>query len=73
MTINYSYAILVGESRHCAFIAPEVYHTHKFTQKSDIYSVGIIAYLLATGELPFRDREFDRYLVCDILGGLRPI
>ena len=54
------------------FIAPEVFHTRKFTQKSDVYSFGIIAYLIATGEQPFRDRQFDRDLVCDILGGLRP-
>src|SRR6185312_1194924 len=27
------------------FIAPEVFHTRKFTQKSDIYSFGIIMYL----------------------------
>ena len=54
------------------FIAPEVFHTYKFTQKSDIYSFGIIMYLMATGEPPFRDREFDRGLVCDIMGGLRP-
>src|SRR6185369_11344209 len=26
----------------------------------------------ATGEPPFRDREFDRDLICDIMGGLRP-
>jgi len=54
------------------FIAPEVFHTCKFTQKSDIYSFGIIMYLIATGEPPFRDRQFNRDLVCDILGGLRP-
>ena len=35
------------------FIAPEVFHTHKFTQKSDIYSFGIIMHLMATGEPPF--------------------
>src|SRR6185312_436390 len=54
------------------FIAPEVFHTHEFTQKSDVYSFGIIIYLIATGEPPFRDMQFDRGLVCDILGGLRP-
>jgi len=54
------------------FIAPEVFHTCKFTQKSDVYSFGIIMHLMATGEPPFRDREFDRYLLCDILNGLRP-
>ena len=54
------------------FIAPEVFDTCKFTQKSDVYSFGIIMYLIATGEPPFRDRQFDRALVCDIMGGLRP-
>src|SRR6185312_12302 len=54
------------------FIAPEVFHTCKFTQKSDVYSFGIIMYLIATGEPPFRDRQFDRDLARDIMGGLRP-
>ena len=54
------------------FIAPEVFHTCKFTQKSDVYSFGIIMYLIATGEPPFRDRQFDKDLVRDIMGGLRP-
>src|SRR6185312_1943216 len=54
------------------FIAPEVFHTCKFTQKSDVYSFGIIMYLIATSEPPFRDRQFDRDLICDIMGGLRP-
>ena len=54
------------------FIAPEVFHTCKFTQKSDVYSFGIIMYLIATGEPPFRGRQFDRDLVCNIMDGLRP-
>ena len=54
------------------FVAPEVFNTRKFTQKSDIYAFGIIMHLMATGESPFRDREFDRGLACDIMGGLRP-
>src|SRR6185312_3026890 len=54
------------------FIAPEVFAMCKFTQKSDMYSFGIIMYLIATGEPPFRNRQFDRDLVCDIMGGLRP-
>ena len=54
------------------FIAPEVFHTCKYTQKSDVYSFGSIMYLIATGEPPFRDRQFDRDLVCNIMDGLRP-
>ena len=55
------------------FIAPEVFHTRKFTQKSDVYSFGIIMHLMATGEPPLRDKQFNRDLVCDILSGLRPL
>src|SRR5205085_11105204 len=55
-----------------SFIAPEVFHTRKFTQKSDVYSFGIIMYLMATGESPFRDRQFDTSLMREIMDGLRP-
>src|SRR5437764_7524875 len=54
------------------FIAPEVFHTRKFTQKSDIYSFGIIMYLIASGEPPFRDRQFDKCLAMRVCEGLRP-
>jgi len=59
-----------NHSRRLPFIAPEVFHACKFTQKSDVYSFTM--YLIATGEPPFRDRQFDRNLICDIVGGLRP-
>src|SRR3954466_13255811 len=55
------------------FIAPEVLHTSRFTQKSDIYSFGIIMYLIATGEPPFRDRQFDKCLAMRVCEGLRPV
>jgi len=55
------------------FIAPEVFHTGKFTQKSDIYSFGIIMYLFATGEPPFREWSFDKCLVMRICEGLQPV
>src|SRR6185312_16299055 len=55
-----------------SFIAPEVFRTRKFTRKSDVYSFGITMHLIATGEPPFRDRQFDGDLICDIMGGLRP-
>ena len=54
------------------FTAPEVFHTRRFTQKSDVYSFGIIMYLMATGEPPFRDRQFDANLMREIMDGLRP-
>ena len=54
------------------FIAPEVFRNYKFTHKSDVYSFGIIMHLMATGEPPFRDRQFDASLICDVIGRLRP-
>ena len=54
------------------FIAPEVFYTRKFTQKSDVYSFGIIMHLVATGEQPFRDRQFDASLIREVMDGLRP-
>ena len=54
------------------FIAPEVFHTRKFTPESDIYAFGIVMYLVANGEPPFRNRLFDSDLVHDIMNGLRP-
>ena len=55
-----------------AYIAPEVLHSHKFTQKSDIYSFGIIMHQIASGEPPFRDYTSDDYLAIRICDGLRP-
>src|SRR6185369_2808035 len=54
------------------YVAPEVFHTKKFAQESDIYAFGMLMYLIATGEPPFRDRLFDEHLARDICNGLRP-
>src|SRR5438128_3951756 len=55
------------------YIAPEVLHSHKFTQKSDIYSFGIIMYQIADGEPPFRNwLSDDNLLTMRICNGLRP-
>jgi len=55
------------------YIAPEVLHSHKFTQKSDIYSFGIIMHQIANGEPPFRDwSSDDNLLAMRICNGLRP-
>src|SRR6185369_3491546 len=55
------------------YIAPEVFYTREFTRESDVYSFGIIMYLIATGEPPFRDRQFDASLICEVMDGLRPV
>src|SRR5438128_6278247 len=55
------------------YIAPEVFHSHKFTRESDIYSFGIIMHQIANGEPPFRDwSSDDNLLAMRICNGLRP-
>jgi hypothetical protein len=41
-----------------SFIALEVFDTHKSTQASDAYAIGIIMYMVASDEQPFRDILF---------------
>ena len=38
----------------------------------EVHTLSIIMFLIATGEPPYRDKKFDRALICDIMGGLRP-
>ena len=55
------------------YIAPELFHTLKFTPESDIYSFGILVYLIASGEPPYRGRPFDENLARNIVSGQRPV
>ncbi|RHZ84535.1 hypothetical protein Glove_79g93 [Diversispora epigaea] len=54
------------------YIAPEVLHKYQYTQASDIYSVGIIMWVISTGKIPFATRAYDSELAADIFNGLRP-
>ncbi|RHZ46348.1 hypothetical protein Glove_624g37 [Diversispora epigaea] len=54
------------------YIAPEVINKNPYTQASDIYSVGIIMWVISTGKVPFSDRAYDLELALEILEGLRP-
>ncbi|RHZ67393.1 hypothetical protein Glove_301g62 [Diversispora epigaea] len=54
------------------YIAPEVLNEHPYSQASDIYSVGIIMWIILTGKIPFANRAYDLELAVDISNGLRP-
>ncbi|RHZ71733.1 hypothetical protein Glove_255g13 [Diversispora epigaea] len=54
------------------YIAPEILNKNKYTQASDIYSVGIIMWIILTGKKPFSNRAYDSELSGDIFNGLRP-
>jgi serine/threonine protein kinase len=54
------------------YVAPEVLRGKKYTQESDIYGFGIIAYEVCTGLPPYHDIAHDKFLAISICQGLRP-
>ncbi|EXX68530.1 Ypk2p [Rhizophagus irregularis DAOM 197198w] len=54
------------------YVAPEVLRGNEYTQKSDIYGFGIIAYEFCTGLPPYYDIPHDEFLAMKICQGLRP-
>ncbi|POG58424.1 uncharacterized protein OCT59_000381 [Rhizophagus irregularis] len=56
----------------CPYVAPEVLRGKEYTQASDIYGFGIIAYEICTGLPPYHDVAHDDFLAMKICQGLRP-
>ena len=54
------------------YLAPEVLKGKEYTQASDIYGFGIIAYEVCTGLPPYHDISHDEFLAINICQGLRP-
>ncbi|UZO26733.1 uncharacterized protein OCT59_018947 [Rhizophagus irregularis] len=54
------------------YVAPEVLRGKGYTQESDIYGFGIIAYEVCTGLPPYHDIAHDKFLTISICQGLRP-
>ncbi|GBB91948.1 hypothetical protein RclHR1_19410001, partial [Rhizophagus clarus] len=54
------------------YVAPEVLRGKEYTQESDIYGFGIIAYEVCTGLPPYHDIVHDKLLAICICQGLRP-
>jgi serine/threonine protein kinase len=54
------------------YVAPEVLRGKEYTQASDIYGIGIIAYEVCTGLPPYHDVAHDEFLAMKICQGLRP-
>src|SRR5436190_18129459 len=54
------------------YVAPEVLRRKEYTQASDIYGFGIIAYEFCTGLPPYHDIAHDEFLAAKICQGLRP-
>jgi serine/threonine protein kinase len=54
------------------YVAPEVLRGREYTQASDIYGFGIIAYETCTGLPPYHDVAHNEFLAMKICLGLRP-
>ncbi|RGB28380.1 kinase-like domain-containing protein [Rhizophagus diaphanus] len=54
------------------YVAPEVLKGKPYTQAADIYSFGMIMYVIATGRQPFADCAHDGVLALKICNGIRP-
>ncbi|CAB4420189.1 unnamed protein product [Rhizophagus irregularis] len=54
------------------YVAPEVLRGKEYTQASDIYGFGIIAYEICTGFPPYYDIAHNKFLAMKICQGLRP-
>ncbi|RGB27009.1 kinase-like domain-containing protein [Rhizophagus diaphanus] len=54
------------------YVAPEVLRGKVYTQESDIYAFGIIAYEVCTGLPSYHDITHDKFLAISICQGLRP-
>ncbi|CAG8756182.1 18910_t:CDS:2, partial [Racocetra fulgida] len=54
------------------YVAPEVLTGGGYTTASDIYSIGIIMWIITSRCHPFSDRDYDNILATDIFFGLRP-
>src|SRR5687768_12324924 len=54
------------------YLTPEVLNKKPYTQKSDIYSFGILMSETSTHQQPFKDQPHDLDLALKICGGLRP-
>ncbi|POG67863.1 kinase-like domain-containing protein [Rhizophagus irregularis DAOM 181602=DAOM 197198] len=54
------------------YVASEVLRGGEYTQESDIYAFGIIAYEVCTGLPPYHDIAHDKFLAISICQGLRP-
>ena len=54
------------------FIAPEIFNGSVPTKESDIYSLGIIMWMLSTDLRPYHDRPHDSQLIREIISGSRP-
>ncbi|GES95723.1 kinase-like domain-containing protein [Rhizophagus clarus] len=54
------------------FVAPEIFNENLPTKESDIYSFGMIMWMMSAAARPYYDKPHDQQLIQEIYAGLRP-
>ncbi|RGB40776.1 kinase-like domain-containing protein [Rhizophagus diaphanus] len=54
------------------FVAPEIFDGKTPTKESDVYSFGMVMWMLSAGVRPYCDRHHNKQLIQEICLGLRP-
>lgn len=64
--IDFGFSRVIATNQHCSencgtvcYASPELITKQQYTKKTDFWSIGVIAYYLQFGELPFDDTEDD--------------
>ena len=75
--VDFGLAKMIGPSQLCidaygtlGYVAPEVLSEKPYAKAADIWSLGVIAYLMLIGALPFDskdDHELTRYFRCKLI------
>ena len=52
-----AYDRVTGSLKHTTFDAPDTYE-ESYTEKVDVWSIGMLFYFLLTGSMPFSEEEF---------------
>ena len=63
---------MTGNTGTLVHMAPEVALRKPYTEKVDIYSVGVILWQMTSGEIPFADMKRDDFMVRVVNQGHRP-
>ena len=50
------------------YVAPEVLHDKKYNCKADIFSLGVILYIMLTGNVPFHSKTYEGLVEANMNG-----
>lgn len=52
------------------YVAPEIFKTKTYDQKIDVFSLGVVYYILVYGRMPFEGKDQEEILNCNERGDI---